>query len=313
LQDLEHIPGDVIVVFNDVGVADELKGHPRITRYAIISQNIGVARAWNVGIEMATTPVVFILNSDLHLQPEAVEVVEQGILTLEDAACVGPQGSFVNFRICKDYHYFGQGTFNVPLEVDAVSGFFFAVKREHFGPSALRFENAFTPCYFEEWDLGLQIKRSGLKSYVVPTTAYTHHWSGSIAARREIECMGRSETPQSILLRNRLLFIAKWRLAGQGGGVHPFESSGFSNYCRRLVQEYLKLGMNNDAEQAARHFTAVAPCQLELKVLVGFTLGHLGRPQEALQFFREVLDVDHTYNLDAAVGALISEMNTDAV
>jgi len=40
-----------------------LKGHPRITRYAIMKET-RVARAWNVGIEMAATPHVFILNAD---------------------------------------------------------------------------------------------------------------------------------------------------------------------------------------------------------------------------------------------------------
>lgn len=308
LDDLEHIPGDVIIVFNDEIVASELKGHPRVTRSATMTDNIGVARAWNVGIEMATTPVVFVLNADLHLQREAVDMLEYGLQTLEKAACVGPQGSYVNFHTCKDFHYFGQGSFNAPVEVDAVSGFFFAVKREHFGPSGFRFENAFTPCYFEEWDFGLQIKLAGLKSYVVPTSAYTHHWSGSIAARREIECMGRSESPGSILLRNRLLFIAKWRQADEKDGLHPFMTSGYSGYCRRLVKEYLVHGMKREAEEAARHFAVTAPCMLELKILAGFTLGRLGKPEEALQYFREVLAVDHLYDLDEAVGVLLSEL-----
>ena len=308
LADLEDVPGDVIIVFNDEGVAAELRNHPRITRSATMSENIGVARAWNTGIEMATTPVVFVLNSDLHLQREAVDVMEKNLLTLEKAACVGPQGSFVNFQICKDYYYFSQGSFNAPIEVDAVSGFFFAVRREHFGPGGLRFENAFTPCYFEEWDFGLQIKRAGLKSYVVPTSAYTHHWSGSIAARREIECMGRSETPSAILLRNRLLFVAKWRQADEKEGSQPFASSGFSGYCRRLVKEYLTLGINSEAEAAARHFASTAPCLPELKILAGVTLGRLGQSLEALHFFKEVLAVDKNFDLEGAVSLMSAEL-----
>jgi GT2 family glycosyltransferase len=309
LTDLENIPGDVIVVFNDQGVAAELKDHPRITRFAIMSQNIGVARAWNVGIEMATTPVVFILNSDLHLELEAVNTVERGLMTLENAACTGPQGSFVNFRLCRDYYYFDKGSFNAAIEVDAVSGFYFAVKREHFAPGGLRFEDAYTPCYFEEWDLGLQIKRAGLKSYVVPTTAYCHHWSGSIAARREIECMGRSETPQGILLRNRQLFLTKWLEIGLNAAQHPFDTSGFSTFCRGLILEYLRNGMNEDAAQAARHFADKALCMTELKILAGFALGHCGHSQEALQYFKKVLATDPAYDLDAAVATLSAQLN----
>ena len=66
----------------------------------------------------------------------------------------------------------------INAEVDAVSGFLFCVKRELFDDKTLKFDGAFTPCYFEEWDLGLQIKMAGLKSYVIPTIGYEHHWSG---------------------------------------------------------------------------------------------------------------------------------------
>jgi hypothetical protein len=211
LADLENIPGEVIVIFNNPLVGEELKDHPRITRSAIMSENIGVARAWNVGISMATTPFVMILNADLHLEAPVIDAIEQGLRQLDKAACVGPQGSFVNYRLTKDFLYFDKGCFEQPLEVDAVSGFLFGVQRNLFGPSGLKFEEAFTPCYFEEWDLGLQIKLSGMKSWIVPADSYDHHWGGSIGGRREIDCLGRSESAQAILQRNRRYFLNKWR------------------------------------------------------------------------------------------------------
>lgn len=222
LADLEQVEGDVLVIFNNESVADELKGHPRITRYAVMKENIGVARAWNVGIELATTPLVFILNADLHLENEAIRVMREGLNTLDRAACVGPQGSFVDYALTRDFLFFDKGTFEAPIEVDAVSGFLFGVKRTLFGPGGLKFEDAYTPCYFEEWDLGLQIRQLGLASWIVPTSAYEHHWGGTIGGRREIACLGRSETPQEILQRNRLLFLAKWReITGQRGSGLP--------------------------------------------------------------------------------------------
>jgi hypothetical protein len=236
LEDLEQIPGDVLVIFNDEGVAADLKGHPRITRYAIMKENVGVARAWNVGIEMAATPHVFILNADLHLLPDAVHEMEDRLRTLERAACTGPQGSFVNYRLTKDYLYFDKGTFDQPVAVDAVSGFLFAVKRSLFGPGGLKFENAYTPCYFEEWDLGLQIRQLGLQSWIVPTSAYEHHWGGSIGARREISCMGRSESAQEILQRNRILFLAKWRGAGTSLAESGWRTFG-PDYALTLLQQ----------------------------------------------------------------------------
>ncbi len=308
LRDLEQIPGEVLVVFNDETVAAELKGHPRITRAAVMTENIGVARAWNVGIDMASTPFVFILNSDLHLERDAVEVMEQGLRTLDRAACVGPQGSFVNLRLTRDYLYFNKGEFDTPVEVDAVSGFLFAIRREHFGTGGLRFENAFTPCYFEEWDLGLQIKRAGLKSYVVPTDAYTHHWSGSISARREIASMGRSESPQAILQRNRLLFLAKWYdRAGQEGDGTLLES-GIGRYGRQRALGFLRAGKPEEAEQTIRHLAAAAPCRPDLQGLAGFVMGHLGQHVEALSYIKQALRLDAALDIDGFIKGLIIEL-----
>lgn len=228
LDDLRDIEGDVIVIFNDPGVAEELKSHPRITRFAIMKHNVGVSRAWNLGLEIAATPVVFIMNADLHVRPGAITTVEKGLLELPGAGCVGPQGCFFDFTLAADYLYFDKGTFEQPIKVDAVSGFFFAVKLQHFNEKTIRFENAFTPCYFEEWDLGLQLKKAGLSCYVVPTPDYDHHWSGSIRALREICYYENAATAGEILTRNRRLFLNKWRAtAGRENCRGLLESSFF--------------------------------------------------------------------------------------
>lgn len=249
LRDLEKIDGDVIVVFNGRDVADQLKDHPRITRYAILKQNIGVARAWNLGLEIAATPTVFILNADLHLEPPAVEALESGLKGLPDAACVGPQGCFYNFTLARDYTYFDKGTFNRPLEVDAVSGFFFCIKLKHFIEKTIRFENGYTPCYLEEWDLGLQIKKAGLKNYIVPATAYEHHWSGTIRALREIGFYEKSETAGEILLRNRQLFLNKWRGIASRAGNPLLLESGFLKFVTNQAQSLVGEGRFDDAEK----------------------------------------------------------------
>lgn len=249
LNDLKDIDGDVIVIFNGQEVAEQLKDHPRITRYAVMKQNIGVARAWNLGLEIAVTPTVFVLNADLHVEPSAIDMLEQALLSLPDAACVGPQGSFVEYELARDYIHFDKGTFTQPLEVDAVSGFFFAVKLQHFNEKIIRFENGFTPCYFEEWDLGLQIKRAGLKNYVVPTAEYDHHWSGSIRALREISFYEKSETAGDILLRNRRLFLTKWRGITCRENSRQLMESGFLRYAADHTQNLVEEERFADAQK----------------------------------------------------------------
>ena len=271
LADLERVVGDVIVIFNDQEVAEQLKDHPRITRYAIMKQNIGVARAWNLGLEIAATPTVFILNADLHVQASAVEVLERSLWELPDAACVGPQGCFSDFALTMDYTYFDKGTFDQPIEVDAVSGFFFAVKLEHFTEKKIRFENGFTPCYFEELDLGLQIKRAGLKSYIVPTTAYDHHWSGTIRALREIRYYEIAETAGEILQRNRLLFLNKWRGITRESNRHILES-GWRQFGLDSVRTLLQTDKVSEAVLLAEKLSATFPDDAELAAYSRFAV-----------------------------------------
>ena len=270
LHDLEKVDGDVIVVFNGQEVAEQLKGHPRINRYAVMKQNIGVARAWNLGLEIAATPTVFIMNADLHVERTAIDTLEQALYSLPGAACVGPQGSFFNFTLAKDYIYFDKGSFNQPLAVDAVSGFFFAVKQEHFNTKLIRFENGFTPCYFEEWDLGLQIKQAGLKSYIVPTTAYDHHWSGTIRALREIRYYENAATAGDILQRNRLLFLNKWRgITSKEGNRHILES-GWRLFGLDSVRTLLQTDKVSEAVILAESLSTSFPEDAELAAYYRF-------------------------------------------
>lgn len=210
LEDLEGVDGEVIVVFNNEQVASEIKDNKRINHYAILSSNVGVARAWNVGLNIARTPYAYIINSDVKVSIETINAIENGLVLLGNAASVGPQGSFFNYKTLKDYIYFDKGTFSKPIEVDAVSGFLFGVNTKYFNEGLLKFENEFTPCYFEEWDLGLQIRRAGLKSYVVPSKNYEHEWSGSIKSYRKIKFYDVEETVQEIHSRNKKYFLEKW-------------------------------------------------------------------------------------------------------
>lgn len=270
LKDLESIPGQVIVVFNDPKIAEELRTHPRIDHYIIMQRNVGVSRAWNVGLDVAESPTVFILNADLHVNSETINAMEKGLWELDRAACVGPQGSFVNFQLCCDHLYFDKGTFSEPNEVDAVSGFLFCVKRELFDSATLKFEAAFSPCYFEEWDLGLQIKIAGLKSYVIPTVGYDHHWSGTIRALRTIPYLGREETAGEILLRNRELFQTKWRGIAKRSSLPGLLHSTWREYAFTSVNNLLHDGNMQSAIELANQLATWFPDDEKIRALVRF-------------------------------------------
>lgn len=244
LDDLGKLKGDVIVVCNGPAMAEKLRAHPRIDYMASMSHNVGVARAWNIGLSMSQTPVTFFLNADLHVTEEVFTTLERALDELPDAAVVGPQGSFFDFATAQDIQYFERGSFAAPVCVDAVSGFLFGVRTEAFGPGGLKFENRFTPCYFEEWDLGLQCRLMGVKCYIVPTAGFDHEWSGSIRALRTIKYFRSEETSRQILDRNRQIFLEKWKgIARASASAHFLDS---------LWTEFNALQQNGAATSVSR-------------------------------------------------------------
>ena len=179
LDDLENIPGEVICIFNSREVFEALSGHPRIDKYCYNNLNAGVSRSWNIGLNMAEGKAVFILNADMHIGRTAVEQMEAYLFHLDRAVMVGPQGAFVDFQQLRDLKYFEKGKAEHPVRCHAVSGFFFAIHLERFLAQKLSFDIQYSPCFSEEWDMGLQVFQAGLACYVVPVTDYDHHWGVS--------------------------------------------------------------------------------------------------------------------------------------
>ncbi len=210
LNDLEDIHGEVICIFNSHEVFDKLCDHPRIDKYCFNNLNAGVSRSWNIGINMAEGRTVFVLNADIHLRPLAVSQLESYLLRLDKAVIVGPQGSHLDFKNLSVIKYFKRGTFNGPEQVHDVSGFLFAIHLERFLKHHLMFDVRFSPCFYEEWDMGLQVMQAGLASYIVPVNDFEHHWGASDKEDLSVNYFGREVTREEILATNKERFIAKW-------------------------------------------------------------------------------------------------------
>ena len=128
---------------------------------------------------MAEGRAVFVLNADLHILPEAVFELESYLFSLEKAVIVGPQGSFLDFRTLKVARYFEKGKFDRPMQTHDVSGFLFCIHLSRYLENRLMFDPRFSPCEYEEWDMGLQVIQAGLACYSVPVTGFDHHWGVS--------------------------------------------------------------------------------------------------------------------------------------
>ncbi|BBO79782.1 hypothetical protein DSCO28_03480 [Desulfosarcina ovata subsp. sediminis] len=211
LNDLDKTDGEVICIFNSDSVFDELKSHPRIDKFCYNNKNAGVSRSWNIGINMAEGDAVFILNSDLHIKSETIDQMFAYLFQLENAVIVGPQGSVIDFKTHKDRNYYVKGSFREPMRVHAVSGFLFAIYRQRFIDNNLSFDVRYSPCFSEEWDMGLQVIKAGLASYIVPVNGFAHEWGISGHPENdEIIYFGKRMNRDEILVNNKKKFIEKW-------------------------------------------------------------------------------------------------------
>ncbi|ODS33881.1 MAG: hypothetical protein SCARUB_00952 [Candidatus Scalindua rubra] len=210
LSDLEGIHGEVICIFNSREVYEKLQKHPRIDKYCYNNLNAGVSRSWNIGINMAEGRCAFVLNSDIHVRPLAIEQLESYLFSLDRAVLVGPQGGHVDFQKLCLIRYYKKGTFKKPVQTDAVSGFLFAIHLERYLKHHLLFDVQFSPCFFEEWDMGLQVMQAKLKCYAVPVKDFDHKWGASQDENLSVNYFGREITRAEIMTKNKEQFVAKW-------------------------------------------------------------------------------------------------------
>jgi|APSaa5957512535_1039671.scaffolds.fasta_scaffold00403_24 SAM-dependent methyltransferase len=210
LKDLENISGEVICVFNSVEVFDKLHKHPRIDKYCFNNLNAGVSRSWNIGINLAEGKYAFILNADVHILPTAIYQLESYLLSLDKAVIAGPSGVTIDYQKLQDTNIFHKGNFNEAVKVHAVSGFFFGIHLERYLKHNLMFDVQFSPCFCEEWDIGLQVMQAGLACYAVPVNDFEHHWGASHDKHLSVNYFGRVMSRDDILPVNREKFVLKW-------------------------------------------------------------------------------------------------------
>ena len=211
LDDLGSIDGEVICIFNSPDVYQALQSHPRINKYCFNNLNAGVSRSWNIGINLAEGNTVFIMNADLHVRSSAIEQLEHYLFSLSRAVIVGPQGSHLDFQNLRIIRYFEKGSFDRPVRTHDLSGFFFAIHRERFLRHGLMFDTRYSPCFMEEWDMGMQVLQAELACYAVPVNDFEHDWGISQSQENtKINYFGRDVYRNDIIAENRKKFLAKW-------------------------------------------------------------------------------------------------------
>jgi GT2 family glycosyltransferase len=198
---------EVIVVCNGNGqeLRDFITSSSDISRYCMNSENVGVARSWNMGAQLADGDILCYLNDDVYVGPGAMESLAEQLFADPGVGQIGPAGSY--WRNCR-HERFAEG--NGPVDVDVVSGFCFLLRASTFHQLG-GFDISFTPAGCEEIDLSYRIRKAGLRCVVDPRADFKHyHHHGVSAYKTDIHYMGRSIDTASLHERNSAYFRQKW-------------------------------------------------------------------------------------------------------
>ena len=203
--------GELVVTLNGLSAADA--GIPDGVRTVAHAENLGVAPGWNSAARVAQGDVLVFANDDVELGPGALAALDDVVRRHPEAGIAGPVGARWDFAAGQhlqtvDGHDLARGDLR---EVDAVSGFLFAVRREVFERVG-GFDEAYAPASWEEVDLACAVRAAGLRSYVVGGLDVGHEWGISARAPvwQRVRWGGRSELLWSIHRRNRRHFLEKW-------------------------------------------------------------------------------------------------------
>jgi len=207
-----RMPYEVVVVCNsaDPELQAFIQQHKGIRRYCLNSENVGVARAWNMGAQLADGEILCFLNDDVSVGPGALESMSRQLLADETIGEIGPAGSL--WKDCR-HHSFVEAS--EPTQVDVVSGFCFLMRSATFHASG-GFDVNYTPAGCEEIDMCYRLRQVGMMCVIDPRVDIKHYHHHSVSSYRvEIEYMGKRIDTEALHERNSAYFRKKW------GGVFP--------------------------------------------------------------------------------------------
>lgn len=183
-------------------------------RLIVNPRNLGVAVAWNIGLAAATGDIIVFVNQDAELGTDALQVLRTALVDPQ----VGTVGGKILYPDGRIYHAGGvlswpegrgshtgyqqadSAEFDRRKPVDYITGAVFAVRRATFERVG-RFDERFSPAYFEDVDFNLRVRAQGMIALYEPRAVAIHHESTSLG--RE------SEQLYTIWQRSRLRFVLK--------------------------------------------------------------------------------------------------------
>ncbi|MBF0154026.1 MAG: glycosyltransferase [Magnetococcales bacterium] len=193
--------GELIVVLNQLeedprhtekllAVLEDMAG---VTRWCRVSQNSGVARAWNVGYQLAEGAIFFIMNGDCLLKKGAVAALLKSF-DQPKVGIVGVGGIRDGRKV------------DTPGPCQGVHGFLFGVRREAHRQIG-EFDTAFSPLA-DEVEYCARAHKKGWEVHIADGAGFEHTCTISEQTDRDIRHFGRLLDRKTLDQANRDYKIA---------------------------------------------------------------------------------------------------------
>ena len=303
-------PHEVIAVLNtpqDTVLRRLVETHPAVTRYAINSQNAGIARSWNIGAHLALGKFCCFVNQDVILGEGCIEGLCR---VFDEHRHIGVAGV-----MAAEWRKESNGVIThkrfvrakQPATCNAVSGFLFMTPTQVLRAVGF-FGDEYAPLSYEEVDFSFRVLQAGYSCMVAPHLNYEHEWGISAAAPgREITWLGHTESIREINARNRKRLATTWGARNithnsgtdHDGGYYGEAYFAAHDYVETMTQERMLNGkrwpplVGTLADMVLSHVQAASFSRiLDLGCAYGFLVAELcdrGKEAFGIDFSQECI------------------------
>ena len=144
----------------------------------ILSKNIGMGAANNIGILKSNTQYVYVLNPDVIFNKDTFLNINKSISSLENFAILSPISDNLNFPNYKTKIQNRTSDNNTIQNVDEIDGYSMIINKNYFSDNVYFDEKFFM--YLENVDLCLRAKNKDGKIFIIKNSKIHHQGSKAV-------------------------------------------------------------------------------------------------------------------------------------
>ena len=179
----KNIPIIIIENSNNHKLKEDLESQYKNLKCVITEKNLGMGAANNIGIKIADTQYVYILNPDTTLEKNALEnlfVASEKISDFSIASPIHSNDKFPNWKNSIEKNF----DITQPFQVETVDGFSMIMNKKNFKGNYFD-ENFFL--YLENDDLCLRTRNTGGSIFIIPSAKIKHKGGKTVDQKYEQE------------------------------------------------------------------------------------------------------------------------------